>query len=209
MSTRIELAKGSSSGLTDVKIVIKFENAGTQAIEIYPALAQLRERGGWPGPFWDIEFLDNGKEVEGATLELRSGNGPPGTPPAGEYWDSNKVTLGPTSSQEHVIAACWIPRRMLRPAQLSKKTLDPDGVDGLGESKLDFGRSSVLVWERECKDVRAAMRERSDFLRPGVITFLSGRGPFELRVGYSQDSHSFCPSMVSGRAQGNALEFKP
>ncbi len=175
----------------DVSIVLTFTNGGRGPIDIFPGAARWSELVSWAGPFIAVEARPGqsdrafeSPEVDSSRRtyrELRS-EGPPGSPPAPSFFQSNRVHLLPGQSTQTTRRACFVPRGWLAPEHLSRQTLDPDQANGYG----GFAAASVLAFDRTCGELDHERRARPDFLRPGVAVFFPAPGAWQLRFAYWQ-----------------------
>lgn len=193
--------------MTDVVLTLTLVNTGTAPLEVFPRAAELAAKSGWVGPFWSIDLLRDGAVQRDAVREVRCWYGPPGQPPDRSHWDNAKVVLQPGGSIGHALKACFVPRDMLGADHLDSNTLDPEGHDGIAKRGLDLVGSHVLALERPCDELAAEKSKRTDFLRPGVNVFISGKGRFELQLGYAQGPHDFYEAMSKLIATSRPVAF--
>ncbi|WP_241547815.1 hypothetical protein [Leptospira stimsonii] len=178
----VELSRNhfSLSEIVDLEFRIRFENRGEEPIEIYPKIATFPQTIGWGGPHFRVE-MDDAK-----TQELRSYYGPPAQPPTRNYYERNRSDLLPGEILERAVSACWIPNSKIPKRSLSKKLLDPEGYDAIDETL--FEKSSVLVLNRNRKEILSTMKEREDFLRPNHLILLPRSGEYKFFLSYYQNS---------------------
>ncbi|WP_243394679.1 hypothetical protein [Leptospira adleri] len=169
-----------SSQIIDLEFKIRFENHGEEAVEIYPKIATFPQTIGWGGPHFRVEMQDS------KTQELRSYYGPPAQPPTRNYYDKNKILLLPGESWERSVTATWIPNSKIPKRSLSKKLLDPEGYDAVDETLFEI--SSMLVLNRNRKEILSTMKEREDFLRPNHLILLPRSGEYTFFLIYYQNS---------------------
>ncbi|RHX93178.1 hypothetical protein DLM75_03785 [Leptospira stimsonii] len=117
---------------------------------------------------------------------MRSYYGPPAQPPTRNYYERNRSDLLPGEILERAVSACWIPNSKIPKRSLSKKLLDPEGYDAIDETL--FEKSSVLVLNRNRKEILSTMKEREDFLRPNHLILLPRSGEYKFFLSYYQNS---------------------
>ncbi|XDD50108.1 hypothetical protein AB3N59_17360 [Leptospira sp. WS92.C1] len=168
-----------SSKIIDLEFKIRLNNSGDTPIKIYPNIAPFSNPIGWGGPFFGID-------VRGAkNQELRTYYGPPSEPPNRNYYEKNMTLLHPGETHTCFFETCWIPNSILKEGVLSKKHLDPEGMDGMNEDL--FRKSSFLIFNQNADRMTQEMNLREDFLRPNRLILFSGSGKYKFYLTYFQD----------------------
>lgn len=167
--------------MADVTLRLRFTNACPTAVQIYPATAQMQCVAGWASTQWHMQVTS----PKAAHLqELRSWYGPPDEPPSEKFYLEKMVSVPAGGHVESEIRACWIPNSLLKPENLARETLDPEGMDRLNFSTKG---ASVFILNQDCAEVRKRQAASPiDFLRPGVLLFVPPTRVIEFAVGYSQ-----------------------
>jgi hypothetical protein len=163
----------------DVRLLVTFENAGAEAVVLYPGAARWSAEAGWDSPAWAL--VAEGSPPR-SLIQLRTYHGPPGMPPTADYLTPHRQKLAPGRRHEVVLGGCWLPAACLSTDSLSRTSLDPEGMDGYTPPPAGTG---VLALGTNRAALEAERAQRPDFLRPGLLLFVPP-GPLRLRLRYQQ-----------------------
>jgi hypothetical protein len=160
-------------------------NTGTERAILYTAVARPDTSAGWTGPTWGLEVdaVAGGPDLV-RRLELRTWYGPPGQPPGASWFETGRAALLPRKSSAHELPLCFLPREVLKDAQLAAATLDPEGFDGIASFPA-LAASAVLIWGARPSEVAPHLAE-DELLRGHHVIFVPARGVLRMRLVYRQ-----------------------
>ncbi len=185
----IEPKSLQSTRMSDIALRLRFSNSSIHPVQVYPAAAMMDSVAGWSSPQWHIRVKTPGTVNQ---RELRSWYGPPNEPPAENYYSTKLFNLPAGGHVDTTLKACWIPNRLLKPENLTRKTLDPSSMDNINFATEN---ASLILLNEDCASVRKRqIASPLDFLRPGIVLFIPSADILEFSVGYSQKKWvSFSP----------------
>lgn len=111
-----------SSKMVDLSFNLRFSNACSEEVQVFPATAQMEIVSGWASTQWHLQITT---PKDTYLQELRSWYGPPAEPPEEKYYQDKMILIASGKHFDTTIRACWIPHRLLMPENLAIRGNSP------------------------------------------------------------------------------------
>jgi hypothetical protein len=177
----------SGSEMQDVTIRLVLKNTSEKPITVYPSFTDLSWKTSVAsmGMSWVLNFESPAEPGSAAGRELRTYYGPPGEPVSEDALRRAGVVIKPGKEKTTTLKACWIPRALLHPDDLSLAVLDPQGYDNL-KAIPRLGQASVLVFNADRATLKNHPGKQQGLLRGYMVVFFQRPGRYVLRAAYRQ-----------------------